>query len=184
MASAPACRRCRCTSGMRSTYERTEHSTTRGPAPCRAGVLRLNGNSKDLFHSRIGHVQLVALCEALRGDTGIEFLDVSFNDATPAARHGDITAATFGDEAAQVLARLLKANLSLRCVSLEGNAVAQQGAEHLATALCSGCLEVLNLASNPIGDKARLLSAPAEFWVCRHPVSSAMRAEHGCMQGL
>jgi hypothetical protein len=120
-------------------------------------VVRLNGSCKAHFHNRLTRVQLAALCEALADDTDVEYLDLCYNDATPAAKHGDPEAATFGDEGASIVARLLKTNSSIRCLLLEGNAIGDDGTKELAQALARGAggLEVLNLASNAIGDDVR-----------------------------
>ena len=105
-------------------------------------------------------MQLSAICAALTHDTNFEFLDLSHNNSTPGARHGDPAAATFGDRGGEIVARLLRRNRSLRFVVLEGNAIGPQGAKDIADALCaasdeSQCspLQLLNLANNPIGDE-------------------------------
>jgi Leucine Rich repeat len=121
-------------------------------------VLRLNGNSQQLFNQRITHMQMLALCDVLAHDTRIEYLDLSFNDATPAHRHGETDAATFGDWGAIAVARLLRTNVTLKYIMLEGNAITKDGASELARSIAKAdmsCLAVLNLAANPIGDQVR-----------------------------
>jgi hypothetical protein len=119
-------------------------------------MLHLNGNSKALFKNRISHTQLLALCEVLANDSTIEFLDLSFNDATPAIHHGEPAAATFGDNAAKAVSRILRTNKGLKYLMLEGNAITSEGVRYLASVLSApdgdiSSLQVLNLASNPLG---------------------------------
>ena len=128
--------------------------TCRAPAK----VAQLNGNSSALFKQRITRVQLTALCEALNDDDSIEYLDLSYNDATPACSHGEQQASTFGDEGADIVARMLGANSCVKYVLLESNAIGHEGAAALADALAGyggggGGVEVLNIAHNPIGNE-------------------------------
>lgn len=121
-------------------------------------MLRLNGNGKPLFNNRLSCIQLTAICEVLASDTTIEFLDLSYNDSTPATQLNDPAAATFGSQGAKIIARLLKMNQTLKYVILEGNAIGPEGAAALADVLSSergggAGIEVLNLASNPLTDQ-------------------------------
>jgi hypothetical protein len=131
-------------------------------------MLRLNGNSKELFNNRITHTQLLALCDLLANDSTVEFLDLSFNDATPAKHHGDPAAGTFGDNAAKSIARMLRTNKGLRYLMLEGNSITSEGMSHLASVLSgsdgevSG-LQLLNLASNPLGKLVCFLMRPQQI---------------------
>jgi hypothetical protein len=146
------------------------HRDNEGPVVCRTPlrVLRLNGNSKALFDSRISCTQLMSLCEALAEDTTVEYLDLSYNDATPAQRSPDQGTASFGDEGAAIVAQLLKMNKTIKYLILEGNAIGSQGALALAQVLASergggAGIQVLNLASNPITDKVKMLSCMYEL---------------------
>ena len=120
-------------------------------------VLHLNGNDPKLYHQRLTTAQLFAICESLVGSE-LTFIDLSFNDATPANQHGNPDAATFGDEAAATVARLMKQCASIASVILKGNAIGPAGTDEIAQALMGDSdhdavlLKVLVLADNPIGD--------------------------------
>ena len=133
------------------------------PNVCREVLraIRLNGNSKALFHRRVSNVQLMALSEALADNRDVEYLDVSHNDGTPAARHGEPDAATFGNEGAATIARMIKMTKGLKYIMLEGNAIGPEGAKAIATAIQSSgsaAIEVLNIAANPVLDEVRYQS--------------------------
>jgi hypothetical protein len=120
--------------------------------------LRLNGNSQELFHKRITHIQMLAICEVLADCISVEYLDLSHNDPTPACKHGETEAATCGDNCAKAVARLLRTNTALKYLMLEGNAISHKGAAHLAAPVANGSamsLQVLNISSNPLGCQVR-----------------------------
>lgn len=123
---------------------------------CSAKAVRANGNSPELFHTRIAPLQLIALCQTLaqHAGTAVELLDLSYNDRTT-GRHVDaVDSAAFGDAGAEVVARLLQCNTGLKCLLLEGNAISAKGAHAICASLGSkdNQLQLLNLANNPIGD--------------------------------
>lgn len=123
-------------------------------------VLHLNGNQPELFQQRINVAQLFAICEVLQGSE-LTFIDLSYNDATPANQRDDPEAATFGDECAASVARLVKSCPKIASVILKGNAIGPAGADEIAQALSGDSeytpapLQVLILAHNPIGDDVR-----------------------------
>jgi Leucine-rich repeat (LRR) protein len=117
-------------------------------------VLRLCGNNAR--KERLSLLQLTALAETLTATSQIEYLDLSYNDATPVSKLHDPAAATFGSDGAGVVARLIRSNANLKYVILEGNAIGADGAELLAQSLSSAegaNIQALNLACNPIGEK-------------------------------
>jgi len=118
-----------------------------GPGPITS--LKLNGNSKRLFNSRLTYMQVVALCEALYEDTSVVSLDLSYNN--------------LNDMAAQALGRLIKVNSMLRHLNLCGNDITAAGAKALADALASDeCkLQVLLLPGNPLEDEGVCLIGSA-----------------------
>lgn len=128
---------------------------------CSVKAIRANGNSPELFSTRITALQLVALCEALARDTNVDLLDLSHNDCTVGRHLQDANAATFGDVGADCVARLLNRNATLNFLLLEGNAITARGAEAIAASLAAGkcSLKLLNMANNPIGDMVRRITA-------------------------
>jgi Ran GTPase-activating protein (RanGAP) involved in mRNA processing and transport len=62
-----------------------------------------------------------ALCEALKGDSNIVVLDLSYN--------------LVNDLAAQALAGLITGSAGLRFINLTGNSIGAEGAKHLCRAL-------------------------------------------------
>lgn len=85
-----------------------------------ARVLRLGNQSRQ---QQLSLLQLTALCEALASDTHVEYCDLSYNDATPVSKLHDPSAATFGTPGAEIVARLMRSNFTLRYIILEGNAI-------------------------------------------------------------
>eukprot|EP00771_Trimastix_marina_P002282 gnl/Trimastix_PCT/3402.p1 GENE.gnl/Trimastix_PCT/3402~~gnl/Trimastix_PCT/3402.p1 ORF type:complete len:405 (-),score=82.97 gnl/Trimastix_PCT/3402:30-1175(-) len=117
-------------------------------------VVPLNGNSKELFNSRLTDLQILAMVDTLI-QLPIEVLELSWNK--------------LGDSAASALARLIESNHTLRSLDVRHNHIGLYGAEALARSLAaaheegrtSPSLEALRLAGNPIGNRGALHLAQA-----------------------
>lgn len=104
-------------------------------------VLRLNGNSKRLFNSRIQLSQVFALVDSVLEDqtSAVWCIDLSYNNLS--------------DEAAGALSRLVQYSPVLTELNLKGNDIGGAGAIQLADALKrpSSNLSKLILSGNPLG---------------------------------
>ena len=128
--------------------------TCRAPAK----VAQLNGNSSALFKQRITRVQLTALCEALNDDDSIEYLDLSYNDATPACSHGEQQASTLETRVRTLWRVCLAPTAASSTCCSRAMQSGMKGSAALADALAGyggggGGVEVLNIAHNPIGNE-------------------------------
>lgn len=112
-----------------------------------ARVLRLGSNRSR--KQQLSLLQLTALCEALASDTHLEYCDLSYCDSTPVSTLHDPSTATFGTAGAEIVARLMRSNSTIRYIILEGNGIGSQVCVNWLVT-CATSLDTLPCALEPI----------------------------------